>query len=175
MDQGVAPTNVEYIEVFNGDGPEEKGLLRLGSHAHAQHILCIHHAYLGLIIAALNTRVRGDDSSRGRKLRLRTPVYGLLQRTTVATTWHGVGRSSDCPFAAPDQMPIGDPSWPRQSSLGTPGPPPKRRSRSRTRTLPTTTTTARKNKFAVKRAIKVKQEGQTAKDGNRRRGSETGS
>ena len=29
------------------------------------------------------------------------------ERTTVATTWHGVGRSSDCPFPAPDQMPIG--------------------------------------------------------------------
>ena len=60
MDQGVATTKVEHIEVFNGSGPEWKGLHRLGGHAQVERILCIHHAYLGVIIAALKTRVRGD-------------------------------------------------------------------------------------------------------------------
>ena len=59
-DPGVTTSKPEYTEVFNGGGSEGEGLQQLGDHAQVERTLCIRHEYPGVIIAALEARVRED-------------------------------------------------------------------------------------------------------------------
>ena len=114
MGQGVATTKVEYIEVFN-DGRTRRGRAPATGAAMPRW-----NAFFASImhVAALKTRVGRDLMTLQR---LRTPGlrvgggYNVRQWPPLGT---GLVRSSDCPVPAPDQMPIGHPSWPRQWSLG---------------------------------------------------------
>ena len=165
VEQGVATTKTEHTEVFNGSGSEGEELQRLGGHTQVERILCIRHAYPGVVIAALEARVQEDlttlpEESVSSKRHAEEAVandsghdLGLV-RVRIARS----RRSTRCP--------VDHPSKAHQSSLG------MRKLMTPTEEVTPKVKSRRRRRQLVKQSTQVKQQDQSSKGAEAKEGVE---